>query len=113
MSHGVPASKVIYANPCKQTSHLKFAASAGVNLMTFDNHEELQKIKRFYPDANLVLRILTDDSRSLCKLGLKFGAALENVKNLLLFAKQLSLNVIGIRYAYINDLKLSRREWLF
>ncbi|KAF9916944.1 hypothetical protein BGZ65_000063, partial [Modicella reniformis] len=42
--------------------------------MTFDNAEELYKIQRFYPKAQLVLRILTDDSKSLCQLGLKFGA---------------------------------------
>ena len=55
--------------------------------MTFDNAEELFKIKKYYPDAELVLRILTDDSMSLCQLGLKFGAPLHTVQHLLETAK--------------------------
>ena len=66
-------------------------------MMTFDNKDELQKIKMHCPDAQLVLRILTDDSKSLCKLGTKFGATLERVPELLGDAKNLELDVIGIR----------------
>lgn len=36
--------------------------------MTFDNEMELRKIKQFFPDAELVLRIKVDDSKSLCKV---------------------------------------------
>jgi ornithine decarboxylase len=66
-------------------------------MMTFDNKDELLKIKDYCPDAQLVLRILTDDSKSLCKLGTKFGATLERVPELLSTAKALELDVIGIR----------------
>ncbi len=48
---GVAPSRIIYANPCKQTSHLRFAAAHQVALMTFDNEPELHKIKAVYPDA--------------------------------------------------------------
>ena len=34
------------------------------------------------------------------KLGVKFGAELEHVPHLLSLAKELDLNVVGIRYAY-------------
>jgi ornithine decarboxylase len=57
---GVDASRIIYANPCKQTSHIRFAADQNVRLMTFDNKEELYKVKKYFPSAQLVLRILTD-----------------------------------------------------
>lgn len=69
---GADASRVIYANPCKQASHIRYAAQKGVNLMTFDNVDELHKVKRCNPDAKMVLRILADDSKSLCKFGVKF-----------------------------------------
>ncbi|KAJ3095824.1 hypothetical protein HDU96_001030 [Phlyctochytrium bullatum] len=97
LDHGVSASRIIYANPCKQSSHLRHAASRGVRLMTFDNADELRKIKVHVPDAQLVVRILTDDSRSVCKLGLKFGAPLETVGMLLGTAKELGLDVVGVR----------------
>ena len=39
--------------------------------MTFDNADELVKIKRVAPKAELLLRILTDDSKAICQLGKK------------------------------------------
>ena len=97
LSSGVESSRIIYANPCKQASFIRFAAQNNVARMTFDNAEELHKIKKLYPDAELLLRILTDDSKSLCQLGLKFGAPLDTVKDLLQTAKELNLNVVGVR----------------
>ncbi|KAI9258073.1 pyridoxal-dependent decarboxylase [Phascolomyces articulosus] len=98
LSLGVEPERIIYANPCKQASFIRYASQHNVAKMTFDNAEELHKIKMLYPDAELVLRILTDDSKSLCQLGLKFGAPLENVPTLLQTAKDLDLNVIGISF---------------
>ncbi len=66
--------------------------------MTFDNTDELYKIARAHPGAELVVRILTDDSKSLCRLGLKFGAPLVTVPSLLAKARELNLNVIGVSF---------------
>ena len=66
--------------------------------MTFDNSDELYKIKRFFPDAELFLRILTDDSTSLCRLSDKFGASLDTTVDLLNLAKVLELNVTGVSF---------------
>ena len=66
--------------------------------MTFDNSDELYKIKRFFPDAELFLRILTDDSSSLCRLSDKFGASLDTTVDLLNLAKVLELNVTGVSF---------------
>ena len=66
--------------------------------MTFDNVDELYKISRTHPSAKLVVRILTDDSKSLCRLGLKFGAPLVTVPGLLAKAKELNLDVIGVSF---------------
>jgi len=66
--------------------------------MTFDNTDELRKIKDCYPDAELVLRILTDDSASLCRLSAKYGASLEDAGELLLLANELDLKVTGVSF---------------
>ncbi|KAG0316758.1 hypothetical protein BGZ99_006693 [Dissophora globulifera] len=95
---GVDPSRIIYANPCKQNSFVKYANTNNVRMMTFDNAEELHKIRRFHPEAQLVLRILTDDSKSLCKLGLKFGAPLDTTRSLLATAQELGLDVIGVSF---------------
>ncbi|KAI9482630.1 ornithine decarboxylase [Zychaea mexicana] len=98
LAEGVEPERIIYANPCKQASFIRYAAQQNVAKMTFDNAEELHKIKLLYPNAEVVLRILTDDSASLCQLGLKFGAPMESVPSLLQTAKDLDLNVVGVSF---------------
>ncbi|XP_065842901.1 ornithine decarboxylase-like isoform X2 [Oscarella lobularis] len=95
---GLDSSRIVYANPCKQISHLKFACQNDVKRMTFDNEYELFKIKKYFPSAELLLRIRADDSKSLCQLGIKFGAETCHAHHLLSIAKQLNLNVIGISF---------------
>ncbi|KAI1130972.1 ornithine decarboxylase [Nemania abortiva] len=95
---GVDPSRIIYAQPCKTNSYVRFVASQGVKQMTFDNADELRKIAKLYPDAELFLRILTDDSSSLCRLSLKFGASLDATDDLLRLAKELGLNVVGVSF---------------
>jgi ornithine decarboxylase len=95
---GVDPSRIIYAHPCKNKSYLRYAAQQGVKQMTFDNADELYKIKANFPEAELYLRILTDDSMSTCRLSLKFGASLDVTKELLELAKALGLNVVGVSF---------------
>lgn len=95
---GVDSSKVIFANPCKMRSHVEFAKSKDVPLMTFDNTHELTKIADIYPDAKLVLRIITDDSQSVCRFSTKFGAPLDTTYGLLSLARSLGLNVVGVSF---------------
>ncbi|KAI0909036.1 ornithine decarboxylase [Ustulina deusta] len=95
---GVDPSRIIYAQPCKTNSYVRFVASQGVKQMTFDNADELRKIAKLFPDAELFLRILTDDSSSLCRLSLKFGASLDATDDLLRLAKELGLNVVGVSF---------------
>ena len=90
--------RIIFANPCKPVSFIRAAANSGVEMMTFDNADELHKIARSHNRAKLVLRILTDDSKSLCRLGLKFGAPLSTCAGLIKLAKQLGLDVIGVSF---------------
>ncbi|KAJ3066654.1 hypothetical protein HK102_007593 [Quaeritorhiza haematococci] len=95
---GIDPSRIIYANPCKQASHIRFAAANNVAHMTFDNSDELYKVKKYHPNAKMVLRILTDDSKSVCRFGIKFGAGLEAVPALLRVAKELEIDVVGISF---------------
>eukprot|EP00054_Salpingoeca_dolichothecata_P015143 m.86559 g.86559 ORF g.86559 m.86559 type:complete len:428 (-) comp21343_c0_seq1:73-1356(-) len=95
---GVNPEKIVYANPCKQVSHLKYAIQQGVTMMTFDNVHELEKCKLHAPNAKLLLRVLADDSRSICKLGLKYGAHPGCTAKLLRQARDLGLNVVGVSF---------------
>ena len=67
LNAGAVPEKIVYSNTVKQDSHLEYARSVGVKMMTFDNHAELMKIKAIYPAANLLLRIRVADSHSEVK----------------------------------------------
>jgi len=95
---GFESNRIIYANPTKMKSHITFAKGSGVELMTFDNKDELTKIAECYPAAKLLLRIITDDSQSVCRFSTKFGAPLGQTKQLLRAAKDLGLDVVGISF---------------
>ena len=98
LSLGVDPCRIIYAQPCKTKSYVHFAADNGVKQMTFDNADELYKIKAIFPGAELFLRILTDDSSSLCPLSNKFGASIDTAEALLTLAQDLELNVVGVSF---------------
>ncbi|SPO22657.1 probable ornithine decarboxylase [Ustilago trichophora] len=95
---GINPARIIYANPCKAASFVRHAAANNVGLTTFDNLDELEKMKRYHPSCKLVVRILTDDSKSACQLGLKFGAPLDSVPRLLQRARELDLDVVGVSF---------------
>jgi ornithine decarboxylase len=95
---GVPASKIIFANPCKAPAHIKYAAQKGILRMTFDNEYELFKVKEYHPNSQLVVRILVDDSHSICQFGTKFGVHPGQTKELLELAQKLELDVIGVSF---------------
>jgi len=98
MNIGASPERVIFANPCKMISQIKYARAHDIDLVVFDDENELYKIKMFHTNARLVLRIKTDDSNSMCKFNCKFGADLDDVENLLKLANNLGLNVVGISF---------------
>eukprot|EP00761_Pharyngomonas_kirbyi_P010876 gb/GECH01010899.1/.p1 GENE.gb/GECH01010899.1/~~gb/GECH01010899.1/.p1 ORF type:complete len:422 (+),score=69.03 gb/GECH01010899.1/:1-1266(+) len=97
-SLGVSGNNIIYANPCKQRSHVQYASKVNVDVTTFDNTAELAKMRRSAPHTKLLLRIITDDSKSICQLGDKFGAHIEDCPELLKQAKDHGLDVIGVSF---------------
>lgn len=94
----VAPEDIIFANPCKPVGHLNFAKRMGVKQMTFDNLQELQKIRQHYPEAELFLRIVVDDSGALCQFSSKFGAPLNECGKLFKAGKEMGLNIVGISF---------------
>lgn len=98
LNMGVPPECLVYSNPCKQLSGIAFARGAGVSLMVFDNEAELDKIAKIFPDAELLLRVRTDDVSSQCPMSNKFGCAVEACPELLRRARDTGLTVVGVSF---------------
>lgn len=98
-SHLPQKPEILYANPCKARSHIRNAVfSHGVTLMTFDNVEEVRKCASVSTDIKLILRIVTDDSGSQCRLSTKYGAPRLKWRELLQAALDCELQVVGISF---------------
>jgi len=92
------ATDVIFANPCKQISHMEHAKKIGVEWATVDNAFELKKMAEYWPECKVVLRILVDDSKSVCQFSSKYGAQVEDCEYLISYAKELGLQVVGVSF---------------
>ena len=102
---GIDASRIVFANPWKQESHLRSATASKVTMMAFTDIAELQKIKRYAPAAKLLLHI--NGAYMPKKAGKRtavvdhvtspaVGATLDKVPKLLEEAKRLDLKVVGV-----------------
>ena len=90
--------RIIFANPCKVSSHIIYARENNISKMTFDCLEELEKIHTIYPDAQIILRICVDDTNSKCKFNSKFGCPLHNIPSIFESIKSLQMNLVGFSF---------------
>ena len=95
---GVNPSKIVFANPRKPISSIHYAKRKGVDLMTFDSVEELDKLSSLYPQANLLLRIKADDSLSSSHLSEKFGATLAEAYEILDVGFERGDQIVGVAF---------------
>jgi len=89
--------KIIYANPTKPKETLK-ALDKYKPLVTYDNAEELVKIKKYAPHAGVVLRLGVANTGSQCELSNKFGCTAGEAVDLVMEAFRLGLVVEGLSF---------------
>lgn len=89
--------KIIYANPIKANETL-VELDKYKTLVTFDNYEEILKIKEFAPNAGLVLRLLVSNAGAMVELSSKFGAEPGEAVDLILAAEKEGLTVEGLSF---------------
>ena len=89
--------KIIYANTIKPIETLE-ALDHYKPLVTFDNSEELKKIRDHAPHAGLVLRLRVPNTGSMVELSSKFGANPGEAVDLIAAAFTAGLVVEGLSF---------------
>ena len=89
--------KIIYANPIKPVETLA-ELDQYKPLVTFDNLDEIDKIKRHAPHAGLVLRLKVSNTGAMVELSSKFGAPPGEAVDLILEADRQGLVVEGVSF---------------
>jgi ornithine decarboxylase len=89
--------KIIYANPVKPQETLE-ALDRYKPLVTFDNSEELRKIRKHAPSAGLILRLRVPNTGSMVELSSKFGCDPGEAVDLIDEAFRIGLVVEGLSF---------------
>jgi ornithine decarboxylase len=89
--------KIVYANPIKPKETLE-VLDQYKPLVTFDNIEELRKIRRYAPHAGLVLRLRVPNTGSMVELSSKFGCDPGEAVDLISEAFRIGLVVEGVSF---------------
>jgi ornithine decarboxylase len=89
--------KIIYANPIKATETLQ-ELNQYKPLVTYDNSEEIRKIKKYAPQAGLALRLKVANTGAMVELSSKFGASPGEAVDLILEAVKAGLTVEGLSF---------------
>ncbi|MGI6087210.1 MAG: type III PLP-dependent enzyme [Kiritimatiellia bacterium] len=89
--------KIIYANPIKAEATLRKLNQYKI-LVTYDNREEIDKIRQFAPKAGLVLRIKVPNTGAMSELSTKFGTDPGKAVDLILEADRAGLTVEGLSF---------------
>jgi ornithine decarboxylase len=89
--------KIIYANTIKPAETLELL-NPYKPLVTYDNTEEIKKIKKYCPNAGLALRIRVPNTGSMAELSSKFGAHPGEAVDLIEEAFKVGLVVEGLSF---------------
>ena len=89
--------KIIYANPTKPKETL-LELDQYKPLVTYDNLNELKKIKEYAPHAGVVLRLRVPNTGSMVELSSKFGCAPGEAVDLVEAAFGMGLVVEGLSF---------------
>ena len=107
---GISSSKVCFGNTVKKSDDIKKAYKLGVNLFAFDCDEELLKISESAPGSSVYCRLEVDNGGAEWPLSKKFGCSVKELEYLLVRAKQIGLNPLGLSF-HVGSQQLSKKTW--
>jgi ornithine decarboxylase len=107
---GVKPENIIYGTSIKPKEHIRRSFRSGVTRFAADSREELEKIAEAAPGSRVYIRTIVDDSGSVFMMSERFGAPVDQVKDLLLYAKSLNLKLYGISF-YVGSQAGRADKW--
>jgi ornithine decarboxylase len=95
---GVEPERIIYGTAVKPQQHVEQAWKADIDQFAADSAAELAMLAEAAPGAQIFVRGLVDNSRSVFQMSRKFGAPLGTVAPLLVQAASLGLQACGLSF---------------
>jgi len=95
---GATAERISFGNTIKKERDIARAHELGIRLFAVDCVEEVEKIARSAPGAQVFCRVLTDGEGAEWPLSRKFGCAPKMAVDVLAHAARLGLNAYGVSF---------------
>lgn len=95
---GIDARKIITSNPIKAPRFIEKLYQLGIRRFVFDSIAEAEKIVRWAPGSDVIVRLTVENLESSWPLTDKFGVEPEEAAKLLLQSKDLRLNPVGVTF---------------
>ena len=92
-------NRIIFSHPIKIPDHIEYAKSIGIDRMTVDCIEELEKCLKLNKEATIILRLKGEEVIQESKLSKKFGASLKEAEIMLNFAKKHNQCLVGVGFS--------------
>ena len=89
--------KIIYSHPIKANDTLR-ELNQYRPLVTYDNHEEIRKVKKHAPDCGMLLRLKVPNTGAMVELSSKFGAEPGEAVDLIQAAEAEGITVEGLSF---------------
>lgn len=100
---GFSPERCIFAQTFKPYNEIPAVRDLGVKLVTVDSLYEVEKMAKFAPDMDLVVRIRADDVTAGLSLGDKFGLLEEEIEPVIAKIKEHNLQMVGIAFHVGSD----------
>lgn len=107
---GVPPDRCCYGNSIKREADIAAAFAQGIDLFAFDSPAELEKLARAAPGSRVFCRIAVETTGADWPLTRKFGCASALAAALLLRARALGLQPLGVSF-HVGSQQTQPGEW--
>ncbi|MDB5171127.1 MAG: ornithine decarboxylase [Candidatus Saccharibacteria bacterium] len=107
---GVEPARIVYGTSIKPAEQIKLAFDAGVKRYAADSREEIKKIADNAPGSKVFVRAIVEDAGSVFMMSERFGAPVDTVKDLVLYARHLDLKTYGISF-YVGSQAAHANMW--
>lgn len=119
----IAPERIICMHPIKSPEFLRYLAAHHIRVMAVDSPEEVEKIARYAPDAQLVLRLGMDehDPGGLWNLSGKLGAIPSDIPRILACIRHHNLDLYGFTFhvgsqcetpeSWVKELRVCAAVW--
>lgn len=107
---GATPNRISYGNTIKKERDVARAFELGIRLFAVDCVEEVEKIARVAPGAQVFCRVLTDGEGAEWPLSRKFGCVPAMAVDVLRHAKNLGLDAYGVSF-HVGSQQIDLSAW--